>query len=219
MKWKLVIFDLDGTLIDTIADLGAAVNHALSLHGLPPHTLEEYKYMVGNGVRKLVERAMPDTSKGDDILLNALLADFLKYYQAHITVHSRPYGGIPQLLSDLQEAGVKIAVASNKFIAGTQALISHYFPDINFVSVLGGRDGVPLKPDPQVVGEILRQSGAGREETVMVGDSATDTATASNGGIRSIGVTWGFRPEDAARTADFRADTVEQLRSLLLPQA
>lgn len=219
MKWKLVIFDLDGTLIDTIADLGTAVNHALTLHGLPQHTIEEYKYMVGNGVRNLVWRAMPESLKGDTQLLDALLADFLKYYQAHITDHSRPYDGMPQLLSDLQREGIKMAVASNKFIAGTQALIDRFFPDIRFVSVLGGREGVPLKPDPQVVAEIVKAAGARVEETVMVGDSATDTSTASNGGIRSIGVTWGFRPEDAARTADYVADTVEQLRSLLLPQA
>lgn len=219
MKWKLVIFDLDGTLIDTIADLGTAVNHALSLHGLPLHTIEEYKYMVGNGVRNLVWRAMPSDLKEDNALLDALLADFLKYYQAHITDHSRPYDGIPQLLSALQDEGVMMAVASNKFIAGTQALIDRCFPGIRFVSVLGGREGVPLKPDPRVVAEIIRTAGVTVEETVMVGDSATDTATAANGGIRSIGVTWGFRPEDAARTADFKADSVAQLRSLLLPQA
>lgn len=219
MKWKLVIFDLDGTLIDTIADLGTAVNHALTLHGLPLHTIEEYKYMVGNGVRNLVWRAMPESLKGETQLLAALLADFLKYYQAHITDHSRPYDGMPQLLSDLQREGVKMAVASNKFIAGTQALIDRFFPDIKFAAVLGGREGVPLKPDPQVVTEIMKVAGTISEETVMVGDSATDTSTAANGGILSIGVTWGFRPEDAARTADYVADTVEQLRSLLLPQA
>ena len=218
MKWKLVIFDLDGTLVDTIEDLGTAVNHALSLKGLPLHTSAEYKMMVGNGVRNLMWRAMPEDRKDDRDLHEALLADFMLYYQSHITVHSRPYDGICDLLRDLQEASVRMAVASNKFIAGTQALIIRCFPDVRFVSVLGGRDGVPLKPDPQVVTEILHAAGVTAEDAVMVGDSATDTATAANGGIRSIAVTWGFRPEEAVRAADFTATTVEQLRSLLLPE-
>ncbi len=216
MKWKLVIFDLDGTLIDTIADLGTAVNHALSLHGLPTHRMEEYKLMVGNGVRNLVWRAMPQELKDDQSAVDAVLADFLEYYQAHISAQSRPYDGMTVLLSDLQKSGIKIAVASNKFIAGTQALIDSCFPNIRFVSVLGGRDGVPLKPDPRVVSEIIRTAGVGAEDTVMVGDSAVDTTTASNGGIRSIAVTWGFRPEEASRAADYVATSASELRKLLL---
>ncbi len=216
MKWKLVIFDLDGTLVDTIDDLGEAVNHALSLHGLPVHGREEYKKMVGNGVRNLVWRAMPQALKDDEALAEAVLADFMKYYRAHITVHSAPYEGLPGLLRELQEDGVKLAVASNKFIAGTQALVDSCFPGISFVSVLGGRDGVPLKPDPRVVSEIIRTAGVNAEDTVMVGDSAVDTTTASNGGIRSIAVTWGFRPEEAAAEADYVADSAEGLRKLLL---
>ncbi len=216
MKWKLVIFDLDGTLIDTIADLGEAVNHALSLHGLPTHRMEEYKLMVGNGVRNLVWRAMPQELKDDAGAVDAVLADFMKYYRAHITVHSAPYEGMPGLLRELQSAGVKLAVASNKFIAGTQALVDSCFPDISFVSVLGGRDGVPLKPDPRVVSEIIRTAGVDAEDTVMVGDSAVDTTTASNGGIRSIAVSWGFRPEEASRAADYVAVSAAELRELLL---
>ena len=216
MKWKLVIFDLDGTLVDTIDDLGEAVNHALSLHGLPVHGREEYKKMVGNGVRNLVWRAMPLALKDDEALTEAVLADFMKYYRSHITVHSAPYEGLPGLLRELQEDGVKLAVASNKFIAGTQALVDSCFPGISFVSVLGGRDGVPLKPDPRVVSEIIRTAGVNAEDTVMVGDSAVDTTTASNGGIRSIAVTWGFRPEEAAAEADYVADSAEGLRKLLL---
>ncbi len=216
MKWKLVIFDLDGTLVDTIDDLGTAVNHALALHSLPVHGMEEYKNMVGNGVRNLVWRAMPAESKDDAKLTEAVLADFMKYYQAHITVHSVPYEGLPELLLELQEAGVKMAVASNKFIDGTRALVGSCFPGIEFVSVLGGREGVPLKPDPRVVAEIIRAAGVSADEAVMVGDSAVDTTTAANGGIRSIAVTWGFRPKEAAAGADYVASSAAGLRELLL---
>ena len=216
MKAKLVIFDLDGTLINTIDDLGAAVNYALERKGLPRHGREEYKFMVGNGVSKLVLRAMPEDLREDGALHAALLADFMEYYFAHIDVHSRPYPGIPELLGELQSGGVRLAVASNKFQAGTQALISRFFPGIKFAKVLGGREGMPLKPDPEVVREILNAASVAPEDSVMVGDSATDTATAAAAGIRSIAVTWGFRPEEAAASADFRADSAGELRSLLV---
>ena len=216
MKAKLVIFDLDGTLIDTIEDLGTAVNYALERKGLPRHGLEEYTLMVGNGVSKLVLRAMPDSLKGDGALHQELLEDFLKYYFAHITVHSRPYPGMRELLGELQAAGVRLAVASNKFQAGTEALISRFFPEIKFAKVLGGREGMPLKPDPEVVREILSAASAAPEDSVMVGDSATDTATAAAAGIRSIAVTWGFRPAEAAASANFTAGSAAELRGLLL---
>ena len=216
MKAKLVIFDLDGTLIDTIEDLGTAVNYALERKGLPRHGLKEYTLMVGNGVSKLVLRAMPDSLKGDVALHQELLADFLKYYFAHITVHSRPYPGMRELLGELQAAGVLLAVASNKFQAGTEALISSFFPEIKFAKVLGGREGMPLKPDPEVIGEILNAASVVPEDSVMVGDSATDTATAAAAGIRSIAVTWGFRPAEAAASSDFTAGSAAELRGLLL---
>ncbi len=216
MKAKLVIFDLDGTLIDTIDDLGAAVNYALEQKGLPRHGREEYKLMVGNGVSKLVLRAMPDSLREDSALHAALLADFMKYYFAHIDTYSRPYPGMRELLGELQSRGVRLAVASNKFQAGTQALISRFFPEIKFAKVLGGRDGMPLKPDPEVIGEILAAASVAREDSVMVGDSATDTATAAAAGIRSIAVSWGFRPAEAAATADYVAGSAAELRGLLL---
>ena len=216
MKYELAIFDLDGTLVDTIDDLGAAVNHALSLRGLPLHGREEYRLMVGNGVRKLVHRAMPEELKGDTVLLDALLADFVNWYSEHLDVCSRPYPGIPELLAELQEAGVKMAVASNKFQAGTDRIIARFFPEITFCSVLGGRDGVPLKPDPAVVRAIMEAAGAPEEKTAMIGDSATDMLTAKAAGICGIAVSWGFRPEEAAAECTFRADTVRDIERLLL---
>ena len=186
---KLIIFDLDGTLLDTLEDLSAAVNHALELRGLPLHTVEEYRHMVGHGVRNLVQQALPPDRAS---LVDEALADFKSYYQAHIDVHTRPYPGIPELLSALNEAGVKLAVASNKFQEGAEYLIRRFFPGIPFVAILGNRPGYPLKPDPEIVQEILRQSDVAPEDALLVGDSPTDMRTAANGGIEALAVTWGY---------------------------
>ena len=187
---KLIIFDLDGTLLDTLEDLSAAVNHALELRGLPLHTVEEYRHMVGHGVRNLVQQALPVGA--DDAFIDSALADFKSYYQAHIDVHTRPYPGIPELLSALNEAGVKLAVASNKFQEGAEYLIRRFFPGIPFVAILGNRPGYPLKPDPEIVQEILRQADVAPEDALLVGDSPTDMRTAANGGIEALAVTWGY---------------------------
>lgn len=216
MKFELVIFDLDGTLVDTIEDLGTAVNHALALKGLPLHSMEEYRLMVGNGVRKLVHRAMPDALKDDGELLEALLAEFISYYSAHLDVHSRPYPGIHGLLSELRAAGVKLAVASNKFQLGTDRIVSCFFPDIDFCSVRGGRDGMPLKPDPAVLLEICSASGTDIGRAAMVGDSGTDMLAAGAAGICGIAVTWGFRPEEALAGCRFWADDAAELGALLM---
>ena len=203
---KLIIFDLDGTLLDTLDDLSASVNHALELRGLPLHTVEEYRHMVGHGVRNLVQQALeasgaetPDQVGGDVMpghdrasLVDEALADFKSYYQAHIDVHTRPYPGIPELLSALNKAGVKLAVASNKFQEGAEYLIRRFFPGIPFVAILGNRPGYPLKPDPEIVQEILRQADVAPEDALLVGDSPTDMRTASNGGIEALAVTWGY---------------------------
>lgn len=218
MKYKLVIFDLDGTLIDTIADLGGAANEVLRVKGFPRHTLEEYRGMVGHGVRNLVRKAMPEALQEDEALLDELLALFLDYYLQHIDERSRPYPGIPELLADLQAAGAQLAVASNKFQAGTEKLIRRMFPEIGFAEVLGGRPGAPLKPDPAIVETIRGQVGISAEETVMVGDSATDIHTAEGAGVGCIAVSWGFRPREALSEAPLVVDTVSQLRDALLAE-
>lgn len=212
---KLAIFDLDGTLIDTIEDLGTAVNHALGLRGLALHSMAEYKDMVGHGVRNLVKDALAGSlgRQPEDALVDAALADFVDYYVAHIDVHTRPYPGIPQLLARLQEKGLKLAVASNKFQEGAEKLVKEFFPDIRFVAVLGNSPELPLKPDAAVVQLVLDKAGVSREEAVFVGDSATDMKTAANGGVRSIGVSWGFRPRtdlEQSGAMDI-ADSAEQL--------
>ena len=157
---KVVIFDLDGTLLDTLEDLAAAVNHALAQRGLPQHTTGEYRAMVGHGVRNLVKQALPETA--GDALIDAALADFKAYYSAHIDVRTRPYPGIPALLARLHARGIALAVASNKFQEGTERLIGKYFPGLPFVAILGNREGFPLKPDPAIVREVLQKAGATR---------------------------------------------------------
>lgn len=211
---KLILWDLDGTLIDTLEDLGKAVNHALSLHGLPPHTPEEYRKMVGHGVRNLVQQALPADRQSDEAFVDLVLAAFKAYYSDHIDVFTRPYPGIAELLSALQERGVKMAVASNKFQEGTEYLIKAFFPDIRFVSVLGNRPGYPLKPDPAIVEEVLEKAGAGPEEALMVGDSPTDMRTAANGGIDALAVSWGYRSRDDL-AGNRIVHSVEELRELL----
>lgn len=197
---KLVIFDLDGTLINSVADLGQATNHALQLHGFPMHDLSKYNYFVGNGVTKLIERALPEQFR-DEATIEKVKSDFLDYYMRHKTDLTRPYDGIPELLHVLQEKSVKIAVASNKFIAGTQALVKGFFLDIDFCAVLGQREGVPIKPDPYIANEALQLAGVDRGDCLYVGDTATDMQTASNAGLESVGVSWGFRPVSELKDA------------------
>lgn len=214
MAYKVVIFDLDGTLLDTLADLGEAVNHALRKRGLPLHGREEYRRMVGHGIRNLVTQALPETEQEDEALIDACLADFKEYYTAHIDVHTRPYEGMPELLRELRDHGVALAVASNKFQTGTETLIHEFFPDIPFACILGNRDGFPLKPDPEIVQEVLRKTGLPPEAAVLVGDSPTDMKTARNGGVRGIAVRWGYRDMSPA-DADALVSSPAELRDLL----
>ena len=192
MKYKLVIFDLDGTLLDSLDDLSAAVNHAMQLRDFPQHTRDEYMKMVGHGALNLMRQALPEGHKDDD-MVEAAYNDFRTYYTAHIDVYTQPFPGIQNLLTKLHQEDVMLAVASNKFQEGTEHLIKEFFPEIPFVAILGNRPNFPLKPDPEVVGEVLRRSGAKKEEAVMVGDSDTDMETAINGGIDGIAVGWGYR--------------------------
>lgn len=192
MNTRLIIFDLDGTLLDTIGDLAVACNAVLAARGLPQHTYEQYRRFVGNGIMRLVERVLPEALRTPDTVA-AVRADFVKYYTEHIDVHTMPYAGIPELLAQLVRRDVRLAVASNKFQAGTEKLIRRFFPEISFAAVLGQREGVPLKPDPTVAEEILAATGVARERTLFVGDSGVDMLTAAAAGVRSAGVTWGFR--------------------------
>ena len=208
---RIVIFDLDGTLLNTIADLGNAANHTLAELGLPQHTLDEYRLMVGNGMRKLIMRALPQEKASDDSFVDSTLAAFLEYYAEHIDLYTQPYPGIPELIDTLSAKGYKLAVASNKIQAGAEKLIEKFFPGIDFVAVMGNSPKYPLKPDAALVEYIMDKAGTDRAHTIMVGDSGTDIQTARNAGIPVIAVSWGFRPRHELTIADFIADDASQV--------
>lgn len=195
---QLVIFDLDGTLLNTIADLGNACNYALKKSGYSEHPLSAYNYMVGNGVKRLMERAAPDATPEQ---IKSLLADFREYYDEHCTDLTEPYPGIAQLLVSLEGLGIKLAVASNKYQAAVDKIIAHYFPEIDFVVIRGEQPDCPKKPDPSVVFAVLSESPTPKSAVMMVGDSAVDMETARRACIDSCGVTWGFRPVSELRSA------------------
>lgn len=190
---KLVIFDLDGTLLDTIADLATATNHALKQLGYSTHKMETIRTFVGNGINKLLERALPENLRNEENIMR-MRSYFLPYYDEHNADLSCPYPGLVILLEALQARGMMLAVASNKYQTATEKLVKHYFPTIQFVEVLGQREGINVKPDPTIVFDILKKANVTKEETLYVGDSGVDMHTATNAGVDAIGVTWGFRP-------------------------
>ena len=217
MPKRLAIFDLDGTLLNTIADLATATNQALDACGFPTHPIEAYPFFVGNGINKLFERALPAEARTEENVLH-IRAHFLPYYDEHNADLSRPYPGIPQLLENLQAAGIQVAVASNKYHRATEKLIRHYFPTIRFAAILGQREGVPIKPHPQIVEDILALVPVSKEEVIYIGDSGVDMQTALNAGVESIGVTWGFRPREELLqySPTHLADTAEEIENIIL---
>lgn len=196
---QLVIFDLDGTLLNTIDDLALSANHALHQYGYPEHELSAYRHFVGNGITKLIERALPETARQQDTI-HKLQSAFVSYYQQHKTDLSQPYPGIAELLDQLHNQGILLAVASNKYHQGTLELIRHFFGDTLFSVVLGQRDGIPVKPDPTIVEDILSYTAIPKSATLYVGDSGVDMQTARNSNLTSIGVTWGFRSRQELET-------------------
>ena len=209
---KLIIFDLDGTLLNTIADLAQSTNHALQTLGYPAHPESAYHFMVGNGINKLFERALPEGEKTEENVLR-VRREFIPYYDVHNADKSRPYPGIPELLDQLQEKGMQLAVASNKYQSATTKLIAHYFPTIRFTAVFGQREGVNVKPDPTIVHDILDIAKVSKEEVLYVGDSGVDMQTAIHANITSCGVTWGFRPRAELETfhPDYIVDKAEEI--------
>ena len=199
----IIIFDLDGTLINTIDDLGQACNHALQACGFPTHRIEEYPQLVGNGINRLIERALPPEHRNEATVLR-LREYFVPYYDAHNCDLTRPYEGIPELLQTLKAAGHTLAVASNKYQAATEKIVAHFFPGI-FDVVLGERVGVPRKPNPQIVYDILTSSGLAAHDAnkiLYIGDSLVDAETAKAAGATLVLCTWGFCTEDQLRSAE-----------------
>lgn len=213
---RLVIFDLDGTLLNTIGDLAVSCNAVLAMRGLPQHSYDDYCTFVGRGIMRLVERALPEPLR-TEYTVDAVRRDFVEYYLSHIDTYTHPYEGIADTVAELSRRGVMLAVASNKFQAGTEALVARFFPDIRFAAVLGQRPGVPLKPDPKVAHEIVSSTGVAADEVLFAGDSAVDMQTARAAGLRGVGCTWGFRPRAELESEHPHAiiDRPEQLLGLL----
>ena len=195
MMYDTYIFDLDGTLLDTLGDLATSVNYALRTHGMPEHSIDDVRRFVGNGVRKLMERAVPDGTANP--LFEEAFATFRAYYVEHAQDTTRPYEGIPETLVALRERGCHLAVVSNKMRKATEELCRHFFPDTIEVAI--GEDeaaGIQKKPAPDTVFAALNSLHLTKESAVYVGDSDVDIETARNAGIPCISVLWGFRDKD-----------------------
>lgn len=190
---SLLIFDLDGTLLDTVADMATSANYALEKCGFPTHEKSAYKFYIGNGINKLFERILPEGHKTLENILK-IRQHFLVYYNAHAAEQTVPYPGIYELLTKLQKADIKLAVASNKYHEGTVKLVRNFFPEIEFAAIFGQRENILPKPDPTIVFDILALTKVEKKNTLYVGDSGIDMQTANNSQIDAVGVTWGFRP-------------------------
>ena len=215
MMYRTVIFDLDGTLLDTISDLAAAANYVCRENVWPEYTVAEVESMVGNGIPKLVERFSPENARSPLMLANTL-HQFNRYYGAHNMESTHPYPGIPELLRELHDRGLQMAVCSNKADEFSRSLAEHFFPG-TFDAILGKRPGIPGKPDPAGLRLLLAELGAAPEESVLVGDGETDVRSARNAGLRCLAVTWGFRSRESLEreAPDALADRPEELPELL----
>ena len=190
-KTTTYIFDLDGTLLDTLGDLAASANYALRQYGFPEHSTDDIRRFVGNGVRRLMEQAVP--AAVSPAQFEEVLATFRQHYMHHALDTTRPYPGIPETLRELKRRGCPMAVVSNKMMAATQELVAHFFPEIHVAIGENEAEGISRKPAPDTVNEALRRLGAESRTAVYVGDSDVDILTARNAGLPCISVLWGFR--------------------------
>lgn len=211
---KLVIFDLDGTLLNTLDDLADSSNYVLQQHGFPTHPTDAYRYFVGNGIPVLIQRVLPPEYKEGPIY-EQCLQEFIAYYSIHMADKTKPYSEITETLTQLQHTGVKIAVATNKVHHAVAPLMKDYFPTIRFDALCGQQPSVKTKPDPQIVFHILKETGYTQEETLYAGDTAVDMNTAHNAGLHAVGVLWGYRPQKELEDAG--ADWLIRKPSELLP--
>ena len=207
---RAVLFDMDGTLLDTLEDMRDSVNHVLTAHGYPARTLEEVRAFVGNGAGKLMRRALPDTVGEEEFA--ALLAEYKAWYQAHNCIKTRPYPGIPEMLKKLQKSGVRVAIVSNKPDPTTRALAERFFPG---VPAFGQRDDLPPKTAPDLVLRALEELGCPRESAIYVGDSEVDIQTARNCAMSFIGVSWGFRGRESLLAIAPQAIVVDKAEEIL----
>lgn len=190
---KLYIFDLDGTLLNTLEDLADSANHVLSAHHFPTHPVDSYRYFVGNGMPTLIRRILPPEHRDSEVY-QVCFNEFLEYYTLHMHDKTTVYEGLTEVLETLQQQKVKLAVATNKVHSALAPLMANFFPTVKWDALFGQRDGVPVKPEPQVVYDILEATGCTKEETLYFGDTAVDMDTAHAAGLKAVGVLWGYRP-------------------------
>jgi phosphoglycolate phosphatase len=216
MRFKCVIFDLDGTLVDTIADIAEAMNHTLAGHGFPPVPTEDYKDFVGRGIRNLARLALPAAAR-EDRIIDAVTQDAIRRYAARPLVHSRPYGGIPEVVAELKRRKIKTAVLTNKPDPVAQLVVGGLFPPDAFNYVTGEKPGRPRKPDPASTWEILMKLDCTPRETIFMGDSEVDMETARRADCHALGVSWGFRARPVLEKAgaDRIIDRPEELLGLI----
>ncbi len=213
MKYQLVIFDMDGTILDTLEDLCDSVNFALKQHNLPGRTLEEVRAFVGNGIGRLIDLSVPEGTPAET--KTSVLEGFKVHYAAHCAEKTKPYDGICELIASLKKNGMKTAVVSNKADFAVQQLCVQYFDGL-FDAAMGEREGLRRKPAPDMVEAVLSQLGVEKAQTVYIGDSEVDVNTAKNAGLPCIAVTWGFRDEETLRQvgAEEIVKTVQELQAI-----
>lgn len=214
---KLAIFDLDGTLLDTLGDIAGACNHALTVCGCPTHEVGEYKMFVGSGIMNLFRRALPEDQRTEGMVMKMRDA-FVQYYDVHKDDMTRPYPGIEGLLDGLTAKGIRLAVASNKYQEATEELVTRYFGTYRFACVLGQREGHPIKPDAGIIFEAMAScEGVRPDEVIYCGDSDVDMQTGINAGVKTVGVTWGFRSREelAEYSPCLLADNPEEIHNFI----
>jgi len=205
---KAIIFDLDGTLLDTLTDIMESVNTVLKKHSFPTYDLQAYKYFIGNGIGVLTQKAFPKDIS--DIDFENYLSEVMFEYEARQTLRTKPYEGIVEMLEEFNKIGVKIAILSNKPDAIAKPTVAHFFPDIKFERVLGSRKNVPRKPAPDGVFDILNFMQIEKSDCYFVGDTPTDILTGINAGLDTIGVSWGFRSPNELNEAGVTPSNIKK---------
>ena len=196
MQYKAAIFDLDGTLVNSLDDLADSANATLNAHGFSIHEVDAYRYFVGDGSRKLIERILPQEQAADTGFVDQFMTEYKDCYAAHLLHKTKPYVGIMEMLAELQRRGIPMAVCTNKHQSAAETIVEALFPRGMFLEIIGDRKGLPRKPDPQKVLRMMKDFEVTGEQTVYFGDSGVDMDTARNAGAFAVGVLWGFRPEE-----------------------
>ena len=194
MHYEAAIFDLDGTLVNSLEDLADSANAVLRRHGFPIHDVEAYRYFVGNGSRRLIERILPTDRTADAVFVRDFMAEYKAHYAAHLLDKTKPYDGIMEMLAELRRRSIPMAVCTNKHQSAAEAIMEALFPHDMFCEIIGDQDGLPRKPDPSKVLHIMNNMGVTGDKTLYFGDTSVDMDTACNAGAFAVGVLWGFRP-------------------------